>query len=215
MKTLILFALTILVTFNSPAQTGTYEDMLGDALSLLDSVRTITDVQKGTAMLERIAQVEDGRWESFYHLAYCRIIQSFMEDNGNSKDALLDEAQKDIDRSIYLNGDKSELYALQGLLYQGRIQVNILTRGMSYSQKAAEMFDNSLRENPHNPRAHFLMGQNIENTPAMFGGGCKNALSHYEKSVEAFMNEENAGSANPAWGRSLAISKVEKCSEEN
>lgn len=215
MKTLILTAFAILAALNLPAQNGTYEDMMAEAFRLVDSAESITDIQKAVTVLERIAQAEDARWESFYHLGYCRIMQSFHEDNGKTKDALLDEAQKDIDRSIELKGDKSELYALQGLLYQGRIQVNVLTRGMSYSQKAAEMLENSLSENPDNPRAYFLMGQNIENTPSMFGGGCKNALLYYEKSVEAFMNEKIAGPVSPAWGRTSAIDKVEKCRAED
>jgi len=199
MKKLIITAIALTLLGNVMAQQPNFESAIKETLSLLDSAKTPNDMQQVIGRFTRISQAESKRWEAFYYLAYTQINFSFWEKDGDKKDAILDEAQKSIDKALEINGDKSELFALQAFLYQGRIQVSSM-RGMAYSPKAAEILEKAIKENPENPRAHFLMGQNIYYTPSMFGGGTKNALPKFQKAKELFEKESGKSGLEPKWG---------------
>ncbi len=199
MKKLIIIVIALTMLGNVMAQQPNFENAMKETLALLDSAKTPTDMQQVIGRFTRISQAENKRWEALYYLAYTQINFSFWEKDGDKKDAILDEAQKSIDKALELNGDKSELFALQAFLYQGRIHVSSM-RGMTYSPKAAEVLEKAIKENPENPRAHFLMGQNIYYTPSMFGGGTKNALPKFQKAKELFEKERGKSGLEPKWG---------------
>ncbi len=157
MKRKILMFAVIAISLGVKAQTP-LENAINDGLSQLDSAKSITDMQAIASKFERIAMTESARWEPLYYLAYIQVNMSFWEKDGDKKDAILDLAEKNIEKSLSLNGDKSELYAIQGFLYQGRIQVSPM-RGMTYSQKASDILEKSIEANPENPRPHFLLAQ--------------------------------------------------------
>ena len=211
MKKLIITAIALTMLGNVMAQQPNFESAIKETLSLLDSAKAPADMQQVIGRFTRISQAESNRWEAFYYLAYTQINFCFWEKDGDKKDAILDEAQKSIDKALEINGDKSELFALQGFLYQGRIQVSSM-RGMTYSPKAAEILEKAIKENPENPRAHFLMGQNIYYTPAMFGGGSKNALPKFQKAKELFEKENGKSGIEPKWGGKSNNSMLSKCS---
>ena len=211
MRNTIITTLALILAVSHPVISGEFGKAISESITQLDSASTADEYQKVVARLEDIAAAENDRWESFYHLAYARILYSFIADKDGEKDAILDEAQKNIDNAIGLGGNKSELYTLQGFLYQGRIMVNMMVRGMSYSQRASGALEKALAENPDNPRAHFLMGQNLVNTPSMFGGGCKIALSHYERAMEAYEKDVPGNGATPSWGKESVMEMIVHC----
>jgi len=214
MKKTILTAVILMFLGNVMAQQTNFENAVKETLTLLDSAKTTTDLQTAASKFERIAAVESLRWEPLYYHAFIYINLSFREKNGDKKDALLDVAQNDIDKALEANGNKSELYALQGFLYQGRIQVSAM-RGMSYSQKAAEILEKAVKENPENPRAQFLLGQNIYYTPKMFGGGSKNALPKFLLAKELFEKETEKSDITPRWGAKSNQRMIDACNKEN
>lgn len=196
------------------SQNPSLEQAIKDGLTYMDSAKTISDMQAVVGRFERISFVETSRWEPFYYLAFVQINLSFWEKDGDKKDAILDLAEKNIERALTLNGDKSELFALQGFLYQGRIQVSA-TRGMTYSQKAAEILEKAVEENPENPRALFLLAQNIYYTPKMFGGGAKNALPKFQEAKVKFDNEKSQEGISPKWGAKSNLRMIETCSKDS
>jgi tetratricopeptide (TPR) repeat protein len=214
MKKLIITAIALTLLGNVMAQQPNFESAIKETLTLLDSAKTPADMQQVIGRFTRITQAENNRWEAFYYLAYTQIYFSFWEKDGDKKDAILDEAQKSIDKALKVNGDKSELYALQGYLYQGRIQVSSM-RGMTYSPKAAEVLEKAIKENPENPRAYFLLGQNIYYTPSMFGGGSKNALPKFQKAKELFEKFNGNSGIEPKWGVKLNQRMIDNCLKEN
>lgn len=214
MKKLIITAIALTLLGNVMAQQPNFESAIKETLSLLDSAKTPADMQQVIGRFTRISQAENKRWEALYYLAYTQINFSFWEKDGDKKDAILDEAQKSIDKALQINGDKSELFALQGFLYQGRIQVSSM-RGMTYSPKAAEILEKAIKENPENPRAHFLMGQNIYYTPAMFGGGSKNALPKFQEAKSKFEKESGKNDVTPKWGAKSNQRMINNCLKEN
>lgn len=214
MKKLIITAIALTMLGSVMAQQPNYESAIKETLTLLDSAKAPADMQQVIGRFTRISQAESKRWEAFYYLAYTQINFSFWEKDGDKKDAILDEAQKSIDKALEINGDKSELFALQGFLYQGRIQVSSM-RGMTYSPKATEILEKAIKENPENPRAHFLLGQNIYYTPSMFGGGSNNAKPKFQKAKELFEKENGKNGIRPKWGLKSNQKILDKISNES
>jgi hypothetical protein len=213
MKTLLTTALSLLMVINVMSQPN-FEEAIGETLEQLHKAEGIEQILSATARFERIAGVESSRWEAPYHLAYSRILLSFSETDGKRKDEILDLADKDIEKALALGGDKSELLTLKGFSYQGRIQVNPMRRGQKYSGMAAEVLTEAIDLNPSNPRAHFLMGQNVYHTPAMFGGGCKNAVEHFKRAVNIYASVTPCNDAKPQWGYEPAASLAQQCGAE-
>lgn len=210
MRTTILTAIILMVLGSAMAQQPNFENAMKETLTMYNSAKTVTDLQTAASRFERIAITESTRWEPLYYHAFAYINISFSEKEGDKKDALLDIAQKSIDKAFENKGDKSELYALQGFLYQGRIQVSAL-RGMTYSQKASEILEKALKENPKNPRALFLLGQNIYFTPKMFGGGSQNALPKFQAAKVLFDSEIGNTGILPQWGAISNKQMIESC----
>lgn len=213
MKRTIFTILTIAIAMVVNAQTP-FENAMKESLALLDSAKSNEELLSVANRFERIAMTETTRWEPLYYTAFVQINMSFREKDGEKKDAILDLAEKNIEKALSLNGDNSELYALHGFLYQGRIQVNPM-RGMTYSQKAAEMFNKSLEENPENPRALFLLAQNIYHTPKMFGGGSKNALPKALEAKEFFEKEKGKDGIGPKWGAKSNLKVIDACNKDS
>lgn len=207
--TIIVIALAMVVNAQTP-----FEKAMKESLVLLDSAKTTEEMQAVAGRFERIAMTETTRWEPLYYAAFTQINMSFGEKDGDKKDAILDVAEKNIEKALEINGDKSELYALQGFLYQGRIQVNPM-RGMTYSQKAADILGKAVEANPENPRALFLMAQNIYYTPKMFGGGGKNALPKFLDAKSKFEKEAGKEEIMPKWGAQSNLRMIEACNKDN
>lgn len=213
MKRTILTTLAIALSIVMNAQTP-FEKAMKESLTLLDSAKTTEEMQAVVGRFERIALTETDRWEPLYYAAFTQINLSFREKDGDKKDAILDLAEKNIENALAVNGDKSELYALQGFLYQGRIQVSPM-RGMTYSQKASDIIGKAIEENPENPRAFFLMAQNIYYTPKMFGGGGKNALPKFQEAKVKFENEKGKDGIGPKWGAKSNLRMIDACTKNN
>lgn len=207
--TVFLIASAIMINAQTP-----FEKAIKDGLTQLDSAKTVEQMQEVIGRFERIALTEATRWEPLYYAAFTQINMSFRETDGEKKDAILDLAEKNIEKALSINGDKSELYALQGFLYQGRIQVSAM-RGMTYSQKAAEILEKAIEINPENPRPYFLLAQNIFHTPKMFGGGSKNALPKALEAKKYFEKENGKEGISPKWGAKSNLRVIDACNKDS
>lgn len=214
MKTIIVTTIFLMVLGIGMAQQPNFEDAMKETITMYDSAKTITDLQAAASRFERIATTESSRWEPLYYHAFAYINLSFSEKDGDKKDALMDIAQKSIDKALENKGDKSELYTLQGFLYQGRIQANAM-RSMTYSQKASDILEKAIKENPENPRALLLIGQNIYYTPAMFGGGSKKALPKFQEAKVLFDREMGKTGIYLKWGAKSNQQMLDNCLKEN
>jgi tetratricopeptide (TPR) repeat protein len=213
MKTLLILSFLVYFWNNSAAEKPSVDDVILETIGNLHKATTNQEVQSCVGKLERIATAEPKRWEAHYYLAYSRIMLSFREENGEKKDAILDQAEADIQKSLDLKGDKSELNALLAYLYQARIQVNAM-RGMQYSSLASETLEKAIQLNPSNARAHLLMGLNVYHTPKMFGGGAQKALQHFVKAMDCYEKADSVVGIFPHWGKVKAQAMIEACQKE-
>lgn len=194
-------------------QSAGLEQAISESLKLLDEAKAVEEVQSVVNRLERIALTEPERWEPMYYYAFGQINLSFMEQNEDVKDKLLNKAEISINKALELKGDKSELHALLGFLYQAMLTADP-SLAMTYSQKAAEVFGKALYENPENPRAMYLLGLNILYTPEGFGGGCVNAMPHFLKAKALFEKENGQTGLLPRWGSQSNSEAIAGCNGE-
>ena len=212
MKNLLLATVAILgIVFGANAQTDRFTKAMQATLSKMDSTKTQQDFLNQAGAFQRIAIAEKSKWEPFYYSAYCRIIAAFMEQDKDKVDAILDPADEDLTKALAIDSKNSEVYAIQAMLYQARIQVSF-TRGMKYSGMASEAIEKAIVMNPANPRAHYMQAQNIFYTPAMFGGGAEKALPHYQKALALFnAQQDTARGFAPRWGKKQTIAMIKAC----
>jgi hypothetical protein len=213
MKKLVSLTMIAFMAVSIFGQSAGPEQAINESLKLLDEAKTVEEVQSVVNRLERIAMTESERWEPMYHYAFAQINLSFREQNAEVKDKLLGNAEISINKALELNGDKSELHALLGFLYQAKLTANP-SLAMSYSQKAAEVFGKALYENPENPRAVYLMGMNIRHTPEGFGGGCVNALPKFMAAKALFEKESGKQGIMPRWGARSNSEAIAGCNSE-
>ena len=195
------------------AQHGNFEKAVSKGLKAMDKAGTIEDMQDVANQFERIAEVEENSWLAGYYAALQYIRMSFEVDVAK-KDEYMDQAQKWIDRIMEMDSDKSEILVLQAFLYQGRIQVNQMARGMEYSLKVDETLAKAEKANPANPRTYLLRGQQTYFMPAFIGGGKERACPILEQAKGKFDAFEPQSSITPDWGKESLDALLATCGEE-
>jgi hypothetical protein len=184
-------------------------------IQLLEKAKTTENYLEAAFYFDQVARQFPEHWLALYYTAYSYIQAGRVALVSTYKDELIDKAQPMIDQALSLKPGESELYALQALSYQIRLQVNPETRAFTYSQKADASLKKSVEENSDNPRAYFLLGNNLFYTPALIGGGPKNALPLFLKAKEKFNTFIPDLPFLPHWGRQENQHMIAECSKIN
>ena len=209
-KTILSICLMAFVSLNF-AQNQQYYQSMGQNLQMFATAQSAQDWQNIANQFERIANVEKKEWLPLYYAAQATIFMAFTEQDKTKIDAYLDIAQKFVDRAFAITPNESEMHVLQGLLYQARIGVDMMARGMQYSMMADESFEKAKELNPENPRIYYLKGQSVYYTPEAFGGGKQNALPLFKQAKEKFDKFEPATPISPNWGKEQNEQLLETC----
>ncbi len=191
-----------------------YHEAMQTALDSFQQARTIEQFQEVANKFETIANAKKSLWLPDYYAARVYIIMSFLEKDNNKKDAFLDKAQTFVDKCQAIDKNNSEVYVLQGFLYQARISVSPMLRGQKYSGLASQSMQEALKINPDNPRAYYLLGQNILHTPAMFGGGTKAAYPYLIKAQNKYKIFKPQTDISPNWGQKRNEKLIEYCNKQ-
>ncbi len=172
------------------------------AIAQLNERQSMEQWQAVSNMFERIAKAENDKWLPKYYHAYCNMMMALTAyQNKKDFEPFLDKAQESLDAAMTLSPNESEIYALQGYIYQGRIWPNPMFNGAKYSPKSHKACDKAIELNPANPRPYYLKGQNKYFTPAFFGGGARKALPLLEKAEEKFAAYSAPNPLYPMWGK--------------
>ncbi|PSR54375.1 hypothetical protein AHMF7605_13065 [Adhaeribacter arboris] len=210
MKT-VLFILSFILVATSTFAQNTFVTAMAGAISDLQKAKTSAELQGTVNKFERIASSETKEYLPLYYAAQGYIQMSFLEQEGTKKDQLLDRAQQHLDQALKLQANESEIFALQGLLHQARIQIDAMNRGAQYAPLAMQALEKAKNLNPENPRAYYLMGQNLFYTPAMFGGGPAAALPLLTQAQQKFAQFKPTSAIAPDWGLTINNYLLEKC----
>ena len=188
-----------------------YKQAMGAALTQMGTVKDNGGYLDLANQFQRIAENETTEWIPAYYSALCTTLYSFGETNKAKVDPLLDQAQTLIDKILKIKGTESEIWVLQGMLYQARIMVDPMTRGQKFFMQANEAFDKAESLNAENPRIYYLKGQNLMNMPTMFGGGKVAAKPMFQKASEKFLSFKPAEMFAPNWGKEPNAQLLKSC----
>lgn len=213
MKKIILTSTLIISMLLSFATEKDFEKKMEKSLKELNAAESGADFLAAAENFELIAQEAADEWLPNYYVAYAYLNYVFGDEKDVNIDMILDKADAYIKKAREISPKNSEIEVLQGWIYQGRIQVDPMGRGMSYSQKADESFGKAKNFNPDNPRIYFLTGQNVLYTPEQFGGGQKAACPYFKEAQEKYESFKPASSIAPNWGKEFNNKQVRKCSE--
>ena len=174
---------------------------------------TIEDHQKVINSLTRIANAEENKWEPYYYISYSYIMMSFKDQDAGKKDQYIDLAQEALDKGMAIAPKESELVALQGFIYTGRLSVDPMTRGAEYSGAAIQKLNEAKQLNPDNPRTLFLLGQMLYGTAEFMGDSTDRACEIIAKSLDKFKTWSSPNPLAPQWGKAMVEEALTKCNK--
>ncbi|MDZ4680935.1 MAG: hypothetical protein SH848_10590 [Saprospiraceae bacterium] len=203
MKKHILIAVSFLFAIALSAQNERYTAAMQKGITILDTARNTNTFLQTANHFERIANAEKQAWLPNYYVAYCNMMVAtglMQEEKVEQCGAYLDKAQTALDAAKTLASEESDIYALQGYIYQGRIWDNPMANGAKYSPMSHAALDKAIAINDQNPRPYYLKGQNVLFTPVFYGGGSKNAMPLLQKAAEKFAAYQAPSPLHPNWG---------------
>jgi hypothetical protein len=178
----------------------------------MNQLHSPTDLVDLANQFDRIGQKETFQWLPGYYAAFSYISILFFnqELTNEQKQGYLDQAQKQIDHILTITDKESEIYALQGMLYQMRISDP--AEGYKYSMLSNEALSKAEIMNHENPRVYYLKGMNLFYTPAQYGGGAGAAKPMFEKAASLFEKSKDSTSILPSWGEYHNNMLLNQCS---
>jgi len=185
----------------SAAAPDAFTALLAATVAEQTAATTPAAVQANLAKLERAAAAAPTAWEPRYYQARGYLKLGFAGQDDDEKDRLFDRAQAALDVAKKLPGaDQAEVLVLQAYLYQGRIMVSPMTRGVVYTGRVQEALGQAKALAPTNPRVYLLLANDLYYRPAMFGGGPAKAKPLYEQAKGLFATFRPATALTPTWG---------------
>ena len=180
---------------------------LGSIVRDIDSGSADVAAASLVARLERAAAAAPTNWLPRYYQAYVLLGQARLGKDAHP-DALLDRAEAALKQARELNGDESELLALQAFIYQGRLTVDPMQRAQEYSPMVMETVALAKSLNPANPRPYLIEANQVYYTPEMYGGGASKARPLYEVAKAKFAAFQPASPLAPSWGESYLLARL-------
>ncbi|MDB5234693.1 MAG: hypothetical protein JWR44_1686 [Hymenobacter sp.] len=163
------------------------------------------------AKLERAASARPADWLPRYYQARAYIKIGFATQGEEQQDKVFDQAQAALDQAKKgKDANQAEILILQAYLYQGRLMVSPMSRGMEYSGRVAEALEMARKLEPQNPRVYLLQANDLYFRPAEFGGGAAQAKPLYEKAKALFATYKPATALSPNWGESNAKARLDE-----
>jgi hypothetical protein len=208
-KSILLIGMLVLIG-KSYAQTD-FEGEMKKTLIQLDSALDSREMKAIADKFDRIAIAEPDQWLPNYYSAMINCIIAFRTRDPESIEDLTDYAMEKTKTAMEIQPDESELYTLQGMIYQAKIMIDPMNYGQKYSSKANGLFEKATKLNPKNPRPYYLKAISIMHTPVEFGGGKKVAQPLFEKSLELFEQFEPESPIYPHWGKEDCITQLNSC----
>ena len=213
MKKLSALLFVSLINLCTYAQSNV-EKAIKSALTELDSAKTLDDMKAVGAKFDRISAAEVNEWLPRYYSSYIYCILAFKNQDPADKKSYLDYAQKQLDEAMKIDPKESEIFTLQGMIYQAIIGIDPMNNGQVYSGKAAGAFNTAMRLDPNNPRPYYLQGLSVMYTPEQYGGGKKAAVGLFTKANELYASFVPASDIAPNWGKEDCARNLAACQEK-
>jgi hypothetical protein len=190
-----------------------YEKEIKKNLGKLDDCKTPNDFIRLANTFERIAVAEKDKWLPYYYSAFVYVLASYSDSSKARKDIYLDKSVEFISIADSLNPNNSEIYTLNGMIAQARMQVDPMSRWQKYGAESDRNFTKAIEIDTLNPRPEYLIGLGIFYTPKQFGGGSTAAKPILEKSLAKFEKFIPLNEIMPNWGKEQVINCLKQINE--
>ena len=213
-KTLLFFALlmTLLITFlsslDSQAQSDKYQQTMQKNIALLDSAKTIDQLQSLAGTFDRIGDAEKTQWLPYYYAALAQTWIGWRPET-KDKDANSQKINAYLAKAETIEKN-AELYAVENMSATQQMLVDPQSRYMTNGQDAATALQKGLAADPNNPRLYYLQGMSLFGTPPQFGGGKDKAKPLFEKSIALYKSAQPKP-LYPTWGQKQAEDMLAQC----
>jgi len=213
MKKIITLSV-LLSVFTINLFSSNYEEIMVTNIEKIYKATTPTELADLANQFQRIANVEKEKWMPGYYAAYCFTRATIVSNiNTNEKHKYLDLAQAEINKTLKVTSEESEVYTLQALIYQ--LRITDMSKGYKYSKLTLEALTVAKKLNPENPRIYYLKGSNTFHTPKMFGGGKEKAKPFLIKAAGMFENQKDSNKLLPTWGSAHCNNLLRQCKTED
>ncbi len=211
MKTIFFTFIFALVSITGFSQSNEYYQAMGESLGGYANCKTGDDFRALGNRFERIAQAETAQWLPLYYHAHCNIIAAFIEADPAKKDAILDVAEKSMNRLIELAPNEADVHALHAMFFSARLVVNPMERGQKYGMLSGQALAKALAIDPANPRARLISLQNEMGSAQFYGKDTKVYCDEARQLLESWDNYKPKSPLYPNWGKDQAAGIVESC----
>jgi hypothetical protein len=204
----LLLAFALLTGVICQAQSDKYAATMQKNITLLDSAKTLDQLQNLAGTFERIGDAEKTQWLPYYYAALAQTWIGWMPDvkdkdaNSTKINAYLAKAE-----AIEKN---AETYAVENMSATQQMLVDPQSRWMTNGKDASTALQNGMTADPNNPRLYYLQAMSLMNTPAQFGGGKDKAKPVFEKSIALFKAAQPKP-LYPKWGQKQAEAGLAQC----
>jgi tetratricopeptide (TPR) repeat protein len=193
------------------ANDNKYIETMQKNIQAVYEAATVAEFQAAVNAFERIAQVENTRWEPQYYTAFGYLMICSREQDAGKKDQAIDRALAALEKAKSLAPEESEIIALEGFALMMRVSVDPATRGPQFAGLAVQSYEKALKYNPENPRALVLLAQMQYGTAQFFGSSTVEACETLRNAVGKFDTYKSDNVLAPQWGRRMATGLQEKC----
>src|SRR3984957_5546025 len=203
-----LLVMLLAASLAASAQSPRYAETMQKNITLLDSAKTIDQLQSLAGTFDRIGDAEKTQWLPYY---YAALAQTWIGWNPETKDkdansqkisAYLTKAE-----AIEKNG---ETYAVENMSATQQMLVDPQSRYMTNGKDAATALQKGLALDPNNPRLYYLQAMSLFGTPPQFGGGKDKAKPVFEKSIALYKSAQPKP-LYPNWGQKEAENMLAQC----
>lgn len=210
MKT--IYSIILICVFSITLQAQNYEEAIQKGLKDFYQSENSEDMLAAANFFERVVNAEPEQWLPAYYTAYIYTILCFGTEDVAQKESYLEKAQVAVDMAMKVDEKNSEIYTLQGMLYQAYIGLDPAVNGMAYSGKANTAFGFATSFDNTNPRPIYLQAISIMYTPEQYGGGKDVACPMFTKAAAMFEAFQPADDLMPNWGKEDCQNYLAQCS---
>lgn len=215
MKKLLLMGAVVISAFTAQAQTD-FKAPLKLTWDQFDTTSAPAAKVQLSNKLGLIAKKWPNEWATHFYAGLSKIYLAYDERDEVKHDALLDDAEKEMDEAKTLMGgkDNDETLVVAAMVANCRMMVNPMQRW----QKYGKIFEDRLKEakeiNAENPRMYYLKAVSTLFTPKNFGGGKKAALPYFEKADGYYAKEDGKDITKIYWGKIQNTYFLAECKKE-
>ena len=207
-KTLLHLSLALLITLGASAQSDRYAAAMQKNITLLDSAKTIDQLQSLAGTFDRIGDAEKTQWLPYYYAALAQTWVGWSPET-RDKDANSARIRSYLSKAEAIEKN-AETYAIENMASTQQMLMDPQTRWATNGKDASEALQKGMSIDPDNPRLYYLQAMSLFGTPAQFGGGKDKAKPVFEKSIALFRSARPKP-LYPTWGLPQAEQGLAQC----